>query len=232
MKISEIFHSIQGEGKLVGMPSLFIRTSGCNLRCIWCDTPYSSWRPTGGNMTVAEILAQVESQNCRHLVITGGEPMMQPEMPALISALRKTNRHITIETAGTIWQDVPMDLASISPKMSNSIPADEPTWSQTHDQRRLNWAVLIKFAQAETIPDRQWKFVICQPEDLREVDAILAHISTVAPINPSDVILMPEGITADAIQSRAQWLAPICRQRGFRFGMRWHILLYGNTRGT
>ncbi len=232
MKISEIFHSIQGEGKLVGMPSLFIRTSGCNLRCIWCDTPYSSWRPTGDNLTVAEILAQVETQNCHHVVITGGEPMMQPEMPALITALRKINRHITVETAGTLWQDVPMDLASISPKMSNSTPLDDPAWSQVHDQRRLNWEVLSKFAQAEVIRERQWKFVICQPEDLREVDTILSHISTVAPIHPSDVILMPEGVTTDAVQLRSQWLAPICRQRGFRFGMRLHILLYGNTRGT
>ena len=232
MKISEIFYSIQGEGKLTGVPSLFIRTSGCNLRCVWCDTPYSSWQPIGETMTVAEILNKAKTQDAQHVVVTGGEPMMQPQLPELIAGLRTMGRHITVETAGTLWQDVPMDLASISPKLSNSTPTDDATWSQTHQQRRLNWDVLATFARSQLVAERQWKFVICKPEDMREVDAILARISDVAPIHAADVILMPEGITSEAIQTRGGWLAEICRQRGFRFGMRLHILLYGNTRGT
>lgn len=232
MKVSEIFYSIQGEGKLTGTPALFIRTSGCNLRCVWCDTPYSSWQPTGENMTVAAIMARVEMQKCRHVVITGGEPMLQPELPELISGLRKSGRHITVETAGTLWQDVPMDLASISPKLSNSTPSDDPEWARTHERRRMNWEVLARFADNPSILDRQWKFVIRDPADMTEVDAILSRIAISKPVNPSDVILMPEGVTADALQSRGLWLSEICRQRGFRFGMRLHILLYGNTRGT
>ena len=232
MKIAEMFYSIQGEGKLTGVPSFFIRISGCNLRCRWCDTPYSSWEPTGENMTVSQILNQAAQQSGRHVVITGGEPMMHRELPELVTGLKIMGRHITIETAGTLWRDVPMDLASISPKLSNSTPTDDPAWSQTHDQRRLNRDVLATFARSNVIGERQWKFVIRKPEDMREVDAVLATLAQAAPINPADVILMPEGVTADAVQTRGNWLAEICRERGFRFGMRLHILLYGNTRGT
>ena len=232
MKIAEMFYSIQGEGKLTGVPSLFIRSSGCNLRCRWCDTPYSSWEPTGENMTVSQILDQAARQPGRHVVITGGEPMMQSQLPELVTGLKNMGRHITIETAGTLWQDVPMNLASISPKLSNSTPTDHSAWSPTHEQRRLNWDVLAQFARSDFIVERQWKFVICKPEDMREVDMILSRVSQAAPINPADVILMPEGVTADAVQTRGSWLAEICRKRGFRFGMRLHILLYGNTRGT
>ncbi|MGC8624620.1 MAG: 7-carboxy-7-deazaguanine synthase QueE [Phycisphaerae bacterium] len=232
MKIAEIFSSIQGEGKLTGVPSVFIRTSGCNLRCIWCDTPYSSWRPVGKNMAVAEILKQVRLHQSRYLVITGGEPMLQPELPELIAGLRSAQRHITVETAGTRWLDVPMDLASISPKLSNSTPSSDATWSKTHERRRLNWEVLYQFASAPSIAARQWKFVLRTTEDIHEVDAILTRIARVTPVDASDVILMPEGVTLGAIQARTGWLAEICRQRGFRFGMRLHILLYGNTPGT
>lgn len=232
MKIAEMFYSIQGEGKLTGVPSFFIRISGCNLRCRWCDTPYSSWDPTGENMTVSEILNHAAKQPSRHVVITGGEPMMHGQLPELVAGLKNLGRHITIETAGTLWQDVPMNLASISPKLSNSTPTDNPTWSPIHDQRRLNRDVLETFARSNLIGERQWKFVICKPGDMQEVDALLATLSEAVPINPADVILMPEGVTAEAIQARGSWLAEICRERGFRFGMRLHILLYGNTRGT
>ncbi len=183
-------------------------------------------------MPVQHILDAVAAQMSRHVVITGGEPMMQRELPELISGLRAMGRHITIETAGTLWQDVPMDLASISPKLTNSTPMDDTTWAPLHSQRRLNWDVLHQFATAKTILERQWKFVVCKPEDIQEIDAILADISKVMPVNPSDVILMPEGVTAEVVQSRNGWLAELCRQRGFRFGMRLHILLYGNKRGT
>ena len=84
MLISEIFHSLQGEGELAGVPSVFVRTAGCNLRCTWCDTPYSSWSPEGTQMGVAEIVAEVSRHPARHVVLTGGEPMLAPELPALV----------------------------------------------------------------------------------------------------------------------------------------------------
>ena len=76
MKISELFFSIQGEGELTGIPSVFVRTSGCNLRCRWCDTKYSSWTPEGENVDIEELVEKVCSYPARHVVITGGEPML------------------------------------------------------------------------------------------------------------------------------------------------------------
>jgi 7-carboxy-7-deazaguanine synthase len=85
MLISEIFYSVQGEGSLVGVPSVFVRTSGCNLRCGWCDTPYASWKPEGVEMSVEEILAEVAKHPTRYVVVTGGEPMVAKEMRTLLA---------------------------------------------------------------------------------------------------------------------------------------------------
>lgn len=122
VKISEIFYSVQGEGSLLGVPSVFVRTSGCNLRCSWCDTPYTSWHPEGEMLSAAEVLKTVRNYGSSHVVVTGGEPMIVPEMPALTEALRAQGLHITIETAGTVDAPVACDLMSISPKLSNSVP--------------------------------------------------------------------------------------------------------------
>ena len=88
MLISEIFYSVQGEGELTGVPSVFIRTSGCNLRCRWCDTPYASWNPEGTEMSVVQILAEVEKHPAAHVVLTGGEPMVARGIHELATALR------------------------------------------------------------------------------------------------------------------------------------------------
>ncbi|MFB3041869.1 MAG: radical SAM protein [Candidatus Poribacteria bacterium] len=77
MKFSEIFYTIQGEGKLVGVPSVFFRTSYCNLRCVWCDTPYTSWTPENKDITVTEAVEAINKYNCKHVVLTGGEPFIQ-----------------------------------------------------------------------------------------------------------------------------------------------------------
>src|SRR5512136_3066951 len=112
MLIAEIFHSLQGEGELTGVPSVFVRTAGCNLRCTWCDTPYASWNPEGEPHTVAEIVAAVERFSARHVVLTGGEPMLAPEIRELAAALRRAGRHLTIETAATVAPDgIECDLA-------------------------------------------------------------------------------------------------------------------------
>src|SRR5215218_6948470 len=99
MRISELFYSIQGEGKLMGVPSTFVRASGCNLRCTWCDTPYASWDPEGEELSVDEIVARVTAFGSRHVVLTGGEPLIMPEMDALCDALHARGHHITVETA-------------------------------------------------------------------------------------------------------------------------------------
>ena len=118
-----MFYSLQGEGALVGVPSVFIRTSGCNLRCSWCDTPYTSWQPEGDDLDAGgRSSTRCERTRRRHVVVTGGEPMIAPEIVALTEHLRERGLHITIETAGTVFTPVACDLMSISPKLANSTP--------------------------------------------------------------------------------------------------------------
>ncbi|HEY4330390.1 MAG TPA: 7-carboxy-7-deazaguanine synthase QueE [Phycisphaerae bacterium] len=241
MRIAEIFHSLQGEGKLAGIPSTFIRISGCNLRCTWCDTPYASWNPEGPELSLDQILAQIPP-SATHIVLTGGEPMMFKELVPLIAALKAQGKHITVETAGTLWLDnLPpaphsIDLASISPKLSNSTPLTRESgrFAQSHEKQRLNFNVLKTFATHDAIVERQWKFVVASEPDLAEVETLLATLNQTLPrpIPPGDVLLMPEGIDAQTILARSQWLASICEQKCYRLSPRLHILLYGNTRGT
>src|SRR5213075_1628929 len=100
MRIAETFYSIQGEGILTGVPSVFVRTSGCNLRCTWCDIPYASWNPEGEARTVAQLVAEVQSYHtARHVVLTGVEPMIAKEIRELAAELKYLGYHLTIETA-------------------------------------------------------------------------------------------------------------------------------------
>jgi 7-carboxy-7-deazaguanine synthase len=229
MKMSELFFSIQGEGKLTGVPSVFVRASGCNLRCAWCDTPYASWNPEGEDWPVATIVARVESFGAKHVVLTGGEPMIMPEIAGLCSTLKQAGHHITIETAATVFEPVAMDLASLSPKLSNSTPVDRENgrFAAAHDRQRLNIPVIQQFI--EHAPDFQLKFVVSNEQDLAEIDDILARLKN---WQPDDVMLMPEGIDPATLGSRAAWIIDLCKSRGFRFCPRLHIALFGNSRGT
>jgi 7-carboxy-7-deazaguanine synthase len=229
MRISELFHSIQGEGKLTGMPSVFVRASGCNLRCTWCDTPYASWHPEGDDWPISRIVDEVARFSCRHVVLTGGEPVIMPDIAELCDALRARQHHLTIETAATVFKPLPIDLASLSPKLSNSTPheLEGGKFAVVHERQRLNVEAIRQFIETST--DYQLKFVVAQPSDLDEIDALLAQLPAVEPAN---VLLMPEGTTAEALQGRAGWLAELCKSRGFRFCHRLHVELYGNRRGT
>lgn len=230
--ISETFTSIQGEGKLAGVPSHFIRASGCNLRCTWCDTPYASWTPEGKIRAIAELVDEARASGVRHVVLTGGEPMMFVVLPALCDQLRAAGLHITIETAGTISLPVACDLMSISPKLSNSTPiAGDPRdpkglWRERHEQRRLNLPELQRLLDAH--PSRQLKFVVAEPSDLAEIDALLAQLRGIA---PDDILLMPEGVTLPTPERKA-WMVRECMARNWRYCPRLHIELFGNTRGT
>ncbi len=227
MKIAEIFYSIQGEGILVGMPSVFVRTSGCNLRCAWCDTPYTSWRPEGMDLSIQEIGETVAGFPASHVVVTGGEPMIAPEIIDLTSALRKARLHITIETAGTVYAPVECNLMSISPKLSNSVPREREggRWAAQHDRLRYQPDVL-KRLMAEY--EYQLKFVVSSPDDLPEIAAMQAELGA----SPASVVLMPEGIDRELLRERGLWLADICKAQGYRFSPRLHIDLWGDKRGV
>lgn len=239
LPIAETFTSIQGEGMLAGTPSFFIRVSGCNLRCVWCDTPYASWNPEGEQRTIASLVDEAGASGADHIVLTGGEPMMFPQIEQLCSALKDRRRdacatdactpklHITIETAGTIFREVACDLMSISPKLRNSTPgAEHNAWARRHEERRLDFAVLQRLIDA--YPKRQFKFVITGKDDLTELDAILAKLRG---WRDDEIFLMPEGTMAPTTERRAMVL-DMCRARRWRYGHRLHIDLFGHVRGT
>jgi 7-carboxy-7-deazaguanine synthase len=229
VKIAEIFRSLQGEGKLMGVPSVFVRASGCNLRCTWCDTPYASWEPEGQNLTVEQIVAEVQKFPAHHIVLTGGEPMIMPEIGALCDALKELKYHLTMETAGTVCSPVKIDLASVSPKLANSTPSEREggRFAEVHEKHRLNIPVIQHFI--DSAPAFQLKFVVSSENDLREIDSILSQLHH---WEPADVLLMPEGIDVETQNARTPWVSELCKQRGFRFCPRLHIALYGNTRAT
>jgi 7-carboxy-7-deazaguanine synthase len=227
VKIAELFYSIQGEGTLVGVPSVFIRTSGCNLRCTWCDTPYTSWNPEGADQSVEAILQATAAYPATHVVVTGGEPMIAPQIVALTAALRAAGLHITIETAGTVYAPVACDLISISPKLENSIPHEREggRWAAQHNRLRWQPEVLKQLIREYAY---QLKFVIASPGDLLEVDRMRDELN--AP--PSQIVLMPEGVTRQIMQERGLWLAEICKTTGYRFSPRLHVDLWGDKRGV
>lgn len=231
MLISEIFYSVQGEGTLVGVPSVFVRTSGCNLRCRWCDTPYASWKPEGTEMSIEAILQAVNEHPTRFVVVTGGEPMVAKEMPRLLQQLREAGKHITIESAGTIPPEgVACDLASISPKLAHSTPDEASAgkaWVEKHERLRLQPEVLRAWCSGY---DFQLKFVIASEADVLEVKAVIESIGIEIP--PEKVLLMPEGITQEALKARQMLLVDICKREGWRYSPRLHIDLFGNKRGT
>ena len=228
MRINEVFLSIQGEGKLTGVPSVFVRTSGCNLRCHWCDSPTTSWNPTGETLSVDALLARITDYTARHVVLTGGEPMIADGIERLCSCLREEGHHVTLETAGTIWKDVACDLASISPKLSNSTPwtREGGRYAAAHEANRINLSVIRRLMEGG---DHQLKFVVDEPADLSEVDELLDRIEIA---EPSNVLLMPQGITSAALAERAVWIVEHCKKRGFRYCPRMQIELFGHTPGT
>ena len=229
MRIAELFYSIQGEGKLTGVPSVFVRASGCNLRCQWCDTPYASWEPEGEDVAVAEIVGQVLSHRCRHVVLTGGEPMIMPDVVDLCAGMKAEGLHVTVETAATVYKPVRVDLASLSPKLANSTPHDRDggRFAAAHERQRINVESIQRFIGAA--PDFQLKFVVSSDADVDEAKALLARVRG---WRPEDVLLMPEGVSAADLEGRTDWLTEVCKREGFRFCPRLHIALFGNTRGT
>jgi 7-carboxy-7-deazaguanine synthase len=228
MRIAEIFYSIQGEGRLLGVPSVFIRTSGCNLRCVWCDTPYTSWRPEGKERSLTEIMAAVTKYPAKHVVITGGEPLLAPEIEELTKRLKQRAYHITIETAATIFKPVTCDLMSMSPKLSNSTPwkREKGKFATMHEERRLNLAVMQQFIDRY---DYQLKFVVDQRRDFDEIQQVLANVNHV---DAARVLIMAQGRTKKELRERAPWIVELCKKHGFSYTPRLQIELWGNRRGT
>lgn len=237
----EIFHTLQGEGISMGLPSVFVRSSLCNLHCTWCDTDYTwNWEGTPWihetgvkyskqeyiisleTTAVAELVASI-GKDCRNVILTGGEPLLQQTAWAeMIQHLRARDPHyrFEIETNGTQLPDEFMSQAidqwNISPKLSNS---------GNDEHLRIKPDILNHFSNTE---NTWFKFVIQNEKDLAEVQ----HLEQTYTIPKSRILLMPEGRNELALQQKRLWLADICRELGYRFSDRLHIQLWGSKRGV
>jgi 7-carboxy-7-deazaguanine synthase len=220
MKIAELFYSIQGEGALTGVPSFFIRLHGCNLHCSWCDTPYASRddEQYAQDMSCAEIIDELRKYPAaNHAVITGGEPLLAPQLPELTHLLRDISCHITIETNGTIPPGETLcDLASISPKLrhsGNPVTRNSPI----HIDALRQWF---------DVTDTQLKFVVQSPEDITEIQAILHRLDR--PVRSEKILLMPQTQSTASIN----WIIDCCKANGYRYCHRLQYTLFGNKKGT
>jgi 7-carboxy-7-deazaguanine synthase len=222
--VSETFTSLQGEGMLAGLPSFFVRTAGCNLRCAWCDTPYASWRPEGRRTTIAAVVAEAAASGCRHVVVTGGEPLLQREIGALTAALSAAGHHVTVETAGTLAPELTCHLLSVSPKTENSDPAG--AWRERHRLIRVDRGPLAALLARH--PEHQVKFVVRDRGDLAEILALVERLA----VDRGRVLLMPEGATREEIAVRAAEVGRMCLDAGFRYSPRLHVDLFGGGRGV
>ncbi len=240
----EIFYSIQGEGKNMGKPSIFVRASLCNLHCFWCDTDYTwNWEGTRFphqnddtpgyekfqmaeqiiEMPAGELIQAIRAFDCQHLVLTGGEPLMQLEAwVELMQLLRAIDRDYTfeVETNGTLRPSLPFDglvnQYNVSPKLSNS--GNQP-------KLRHKPQILRYFAENDKAV---FKFVVARKRDLAEVlDLADQHA-----IPKERIYLMPEGRTPETLQKRRLWLVEACKKYGFHYTDRLHVQLYGDKRGV
>jgi len=226
MRINEIFYSLQGEGFLAGLPSTFIRLAGCRLRCRWCDTKYAWDESAGQHLTIEKIIQAVKGYEAGFVVVTGGEPMINSDLPQLVKALKAADKHITIETAGIAFiPDMPCDLMSISPKLENSTPTDPDIVAAGH-KYKPDTAVLSELIDRYRY---QLKFVIDSQDDLPAVHDLLDKLPKA---DIRKVMLMPQAATRDELIAKSPMVADLCKKSGFAFCQRLHIMLWNDQKGT
>ncbi|BFP42050.1 7-carboxy-7-deazaguanine synthase QueE [Flavobacteriaceae bacterium GF1] len=241
--VPEIFHSLQGEGKSIGRPSIFIRTSLCNLHCIWCDTDYTwNWKSTDFKhkndrkegyskfskedqiieLDTSEIVSIVLGFDCSSIVLTGGEPLIQQfGLVKVMKVLREKpmDYHFEVETNGTIMPtrevDALIDQYNVSPKLKNSgIP----------ESLRIKPEPLGFFSKSHKA---NFKFVVSDKGDIEEILTLMAIYG----IDPNRIYLMSEGTSMDELSEKNNWLVDICKKYNFHFTHRLHIFIWGSKRG-
>ncbi len=213
---------------MTGTDSFFIRTSGCNLRCWFCDTPYASWNPSGDRQSVESLVDAARHSGAGHVVLTGGEPLLSPAVSELSRSLMDAGFHLTIETAGTIDKPIPCDLLSLSPKLADSTPDPEqhPRWSRLHEQRRMPIATMRNLIDAALA--YQVKFVVGDRSQFGEIRQVVDSLG----VANEDVYIMPQGVTTAAMDAAIEWLRPLAEAAGYQYCDRMQIRWFGNRRGT
>lgn len=238
----EIFHTIQGEGRSIGMPTIFIRSSLCNLHCQWCDTAYTwNWEDTNFatesgkkyrredqivSLPIEEIANHVgDISDCPNFVFTGGEPLLQQrDWTALMKYFRKENPeqtfHFEIETNGTLAPNdgflESIHQLNISPKLANTGVAEK---------LRIKPDALFQLA---TLEKSDFKFVIESDADFAEMQQLVSDFG----IRHDRVFLMPKANSIDELDANSNRVADFCKDHGFRFSDRLHIRLFGAKRGV
>jgi len=216
---------LQGEGFLAGIPSVFVRLAGCPLRCRWCDTKYAWSKEAGRQYSTDEIVSTVQQWPCRFVVVTGGEPMVDTDLPQLVRELKAVGKHITIETAGIAYiPDMQCDLMSISPKLSNSMP-DDSELAAIHKNSKLDLAVLEELLGCYNY---QLKFVVDSGADLSEIEETIEKLANV---DSEKVMLMPQASTRQGFLAKSPMVAELCKRTGYAFSQRLQVLLWDNERG-
>lgn len=211
MILNEVFYSLQGEGLNAGAPAIFVRFGNCNLKCTWCDTKYT-WHPEQRDnieVDLPELFKKIRSfARCCHLVITGGEPMLQQN---IIKSLRQEfpQYYIEVETNGSqeLLCSDEVDLFTVSYKTSNS--GNPPYELKTRGKKCV------------------YKFVVCRQEDFSEIEDVIKKYK----LPSGQIFLMPEGQTKEELLSKHAMVMEYCAAHGYRFTTRLHILAWGATRG-
>jgi 7-carboxy-7-deazaguanine synthase len=231
MRVLEIYQSKQGEGLWTGQPSVFVRLLGCPLRCRFCDTAYARYDDgtdtAGADLSPEELVGRVLLLDLPHIVLTGGEPMVSPEVVEFTKLLKDFDYLVTIETSGVAFQSVLCDLMSICPKLQNSVPLGEPPdIIQEHNRMRSKPEVVQQLVLRYNY---QLKFVVDVKEDLLEIETYLSGLHGII---PSKVWLMPQAVDVETMRQKATWIESFCSAKGYRYCPRMQLVWYGNKRGT
>ena len=244
--IVELYTAIQSEGSRAGYPHFVVRTTGCTHRCYfgqggWCDTWYTSIHPSKGKFSLADVKAYFEAHpEITHIMITGGSPTMHPELVNEIIHIGKEMRDmfVTIETEGShfIKTDIPIDLVSLSPKFSNSVPqlgtktpkgmdVDQKLIDQ-HNKHRLAIEEVRK--SLDYHKDYHYKPVIGKenPELWDEIEAFRVELN----IPKNKTWVMPAGDTREAVIPNYAYCLDECIKRGYNFTGRAHIVAFDDKR--
>ena len=225
MQINEIFKSIQGEGPNFGKPAIFLRTAQCNLKCTWCDTKYTwDWKNYDyakevKEMTIEEIKEQILDLEIKHLVITGGEPLLQQDDLADLLSFLKPDFYVEIETNCTILPNKMLtdlvDQWNVSPKTENS---GNPLELYENDE------CYYFFANQENC---FFKYVVENESDIPEIKKFVTKYN----IPENRVQLMTQASTKEEISAREKSISELAKANNFLFSPRLHVAMWGAQRG-